>query len=82
MSKRLQLEGEIRGIRMRKRMRNNLIETCKVINGISNYSSHFLILHLELEIFWPGRFQISILIRFFFVVVFDRVTYFWNKLTN
>ena len=35
----------------------DLIETFKVINGISNYGRHFSIFFLEMEIYCQDRFQ-------------------------
>ena len=48
----------------RKKMGGDLIETFKIINGISNYGRHFSIFLLKLEIYCKDRFQ-KLLIEFF-----------------
>ena len=69
MSKRLQLQGEIGGISInyltKRRMRGDLIETFKIISGISNHGRHFLIFLLKLKIYYQGRFQKEFLLIYF-----------------
>ena len=50
-------------------MRSDLIETFKIINGISIYSRHFSIFLLELKIYLSDSFA-------------NQVIYFWDKLRN
>ena len=42
---------------LERRMRSDLIETFKIINGISNYNRFFSIFLLKLEIYFQDRFQ-------------------------
>ena len=45
-------------ILLKKRMRGDLIEIFKIINGISNYDRHFFsIFLLELEIYYQDKFH-------------------------
>ena len=44
-------------ILLERRMRGDLIETFKMINGFSNNGRHFFIFLLKLESYYQGRFQ-------------------------
>ena len=48
---------EIKITLLERRTRGDLIETFKVINGISNYNRHLRNIPLELEIYCQDRFQ-------------------------
>ena len=53
-------------------MRNDLIETFKIINEISNYVRHFLIFLFEINIYCQDRFQKPSLLTnwiFFFLLL-------------
>ena len=58
--KRLQLQGEIGEITINcfiRKMKGDLNETFKIIDGISNYGRHFLMFLFELKMYCQGRFQ-------------------------
>ena len=75
-SKKLQLQGEIREIRIN--YFTNLIETFKIINGIFNLGRHYSIFLLELEIYCQHKFQkLSLLTNW---IIFANI--FLNKLPN
>ena len=38
-------------------MRNTLIETLKIVNGVSNYGRHFLLFFFKLEIYCQDKSQ-------------------------
>ena len=67
MSKRLQ--GKIREIRIndftRKKLRGDLIETFKIINGISNVNRHFSLFHPN------GKFTVMADFKTKFINQFD-----------
>ena len=66
---------------LEKTMNIDLIETFKIINGISEYDGHFLIFLLEQEIYCQGRLQkLSLLIKWIFFIY--REIYIRNTLSN